>query len=157
LAQDAARLQGDAARLEPHPDAQSTIDAAKAAFIEAMDDDFNTPKAIGALFELVTEAHKYKGRPGADYMIPQAANAIQQLCKDILGVDAGVRHVHRDIEIPYNIEGPLIKKTIDELLEERQAARKNKDFKRSDEIRVLLKEKGIIVEDTPQGQQWRKE
>ena len=157
LAQDAARLRGDLGRLEPDEDARAVIDRAQASFIEAMDDDFNTPKALGVLFELVTETHKYKSRPGGEALVCQAACLIQQLCADIFGMDIGSRPVRKDVEIQYVVEGTTIKTTIEELLRERQAARQNKDFKRSDEIRDLLKEKGIVVEDTPQGQRWRQE
>jgi len=158
LAQDAARLNGDAARLEPHPDAQSIIDAAQAAFIEAMDDDFNTPKALGVLFELVTDAHKYKGRPGADYLVCQAFEMIQRLCENIFGVNVRFQTVSKELKFVYNVNGISVQKTVEELLQERQEARKNKNFKKSDDLRVVLKEQhGIIVEDTPQGQQWREE
>ena len=46
---------------------------------------------------------------------------------------------------------------IEELIEERNEARSNKDFKKSDEIRELLKTEGIILDDTPQGTRWRRE
>ena len=46
---------------------------------------------------------------------------------------------------------------IEQLIEERTQARKNRDFARSDEIRDLLKEKGILLDDTPQGTRWRRE
>lgn len=154
LVQEAARLEeGATDRIKPHDGARAVIDRAQAAFIEAMDDDFNTPKALGVLFELVTDAHKYKGQPGADYLVCQAAEMIQRLCQDIFGVDVGFRFVFADLKIVYNSNGPI---TINELIQEREVARRNKDFKRSDEIRALLKEQGIIVEDTPQGPQRRK-
>jgi len=157
LVQDAARFkEGATDRIKPHDGARAVIDRAQAAFIEAMDDDFNTPKALGVLFELVMDAHKYKGQPGADYMVCQAVEMIQRLCEDIFGVNVCFRPVSKDIKLVYNINGPIVQKTIDELIQEREAARRNKDFKRADEIRALLKEQGIIVEDTPQGQQWRK-
>lgn len=51
----------------------------------------------------------------------------------------------------------LLDEEIEQLIEERTQARKNRDFARSDEIRDLLKEKGILLDDTPQGTRWRRE
>ena len=51
----------------------------------------------------------------------------------------------------------LLDEEIEQLIEERNQARSNRDFARSDEIRDLLKEKGILLEDTPQGTRWRRE
>ena len=51
----------------------------------------------------------------------------------------------------------LVDAKIEELIEERNEARSNKDFKKSDEIRELLKTEGIILDDTPQGTRWRRE
>lgn len=50
----------------------------------------------------------------------------------------------------------LLDEEIDQLIEERNQARKDKNFARSDEIRDQLKEQGIILEDTPQGVRWRR-
>jgi cysteinyl-tRNA synthetase len=55
------------------------------------------------------------------------------------------------IGIPTKVEDVLLDEAIEALIEERQLARKNKDFKRSDEIRELLKNKGIMLEDTREG------
>jgi len=51
----------------------------------------------------------------------------------------------------------LLDEEIEQLIEERTQARKNRDFARSDEIRDQLKEKGILLDDTPQGTRWRRE
>ena len=51
----------------------------------------------------------------------------------------------------------ILDEEIEQLIEERNQARSNRDFARSDEIRDLLKEKGILLEDTPQGTRWRRE
>ena len=53
-------------------------------------------------------------------------------------------------------EKELLDDTIEQLIQERNEARKNKNFKRSDEIRDLLKEQGIILEDTAQGTRWKR-
>ena len=51
----------------------------------------------------------------------------------------------------------LVDEEVERLIEERTQARKNRDYARSDEIRDLLKEKGILLDDTPQGTRWRRE
>ncbi|NYA64987.1 cysteine--tRNA ligase, partial [Lactobacillus salivarius] len=58
--------------------------------------------------------------------------------------------------ISFSEEKELLDDTIEQLIQERNEARKNKNFKRSDEIRDLLKEQGIILEDTAQGTRWKR-
>ncbi|MEW6170719.1 MAG: cysteine--tRNA ligase [Candidatus Omnitrophota bacterium] len=118
----------------------------KDKFIEAMDDDFNTALAIGYLFDLVNDTNKFIDQQKQDKnyvnIIYSAVDTIEALAKDIFGLFKEQAEVNLTPEQK-------------DLLEERKVARDNKDFKKSDELRESLKEKGIIVEDTKEGQVWR--
>lgn len=122
------------------------VEKAKANFVDAMDDDFNTPKALAVLFDLTSDTHKYidAGKRHDDYegVIFTAVDAIERTASDIFGLFKK----EKDIQLTPELET---------LLEDRKAARANKDFKRSDELRDLLKQKGVAVEDTKNGQTWR--
>ncbi len=111
-------------------------------FDAAMDDDFNTADAISAVFELVRFAN---------------ANVTQQSTK------AYVEAVYRELLKLADILGLILEKEkeilaedVEKLIEERQAARKAKDFARADEIRDTLLAQGIILEDTREGVKWKK-
>ena len=111
-------------------------------FNAAMEDDFNTADAISAIFEIVKLANTTATKDSAKQVIEILLDKIVVLC-DILGVE--VKHVEE-----------LLDEEIERLIEERQAARKNKDFKRADEIRNELLEKGIILEDSREGVRWKR-
>ena len=120
--------------------------AAADAFVEkfdaAMDDDFNTADAIAAVFELVryanTQAAAGMSREYAAYL----SKTLVTLC-DILGIETEQKE-------------ELLDADIEALIEERQAARKAKNFARADEIRNQLAAQGILLEDTREGVKWRK-
>ena len=118
----------------------------KNEFIEAMDDDFNTPKALAALFNLINDTNSYIDQNNADpnYLgvIYHAVDMLENLARNIFGLFLQ----EKEKELTSELEA---------LLGERVAARKAKDFKRSDALRVLLKEKGVAVEDGKNGQTWR--
>ncbi len=122
------------------------VDKAKAEFTAAMDDDFNTPKALAVLFDLISDTHKYidAGKRHDDHegVIFTAVDALEHISSDIFGLFAKEKEVALTPEL-------------EKLLDDRKQARANKDFKRSDELRDLLKTKGIAVEDTKNGQMWR--
>lgn len=108
-------------------------------FKKAMDDDLNTADGITAVFELVTKINNQL-KEGANRDFAEKALALlQELC-DVLGLLQDKESGAKDEEL-------------ENLLKERQEARDRKDFKRSDEIRDLLKTKGITLKDTPQGLQ----
>ena len=123
------------------------IDDHKERFLKAMDDDFNTPAAIGQLFDLVNQTHKFidTSRKDATYfeVIDQAVDTIKTLVRDAFGISLEQKEESLSAEEA-------------RLLTQRQAARQGKDFQRSDELRVLLKQRGIVVEDTKDGQIWRR-
>lgn len=109
-----------------------------------MDDDLNTADAISAIFELIT-AINTAVKDGSSKEFAEKSMEILMELADVLGL------LQQDKE-----EAP-IDDEIKALVEERQEARKNKNFARADEIRDLLKERGITLKDTPQGVQIIKE
>ena len=122
---------------------QAAVDGFRGKFEEAMDDDLNTAGAIAALFEMVTEINTFlndtPSKAGASY----AAEVFDKLA-NVLG-------------ILYNRREQTIDADIEALIEQRQQARKDKNFALADQIRDQLKEQGIILEDTPQGVKWKRE
>ena len=111
-------------------------------FDEAMDDDFNTADAIAAIFELVKYANSNVTADNTKVFINTVKERIVSLA-DILGLI-----VEKEEEI--------LDSDIEKLIEERQAARKEKNFARADEIRNLLLEKGIVLKDTREGVKWER-
>lgn len=117
-------------------------EALKEKFEAAMDDDFNTADAISSIFELVKLANSNATSENTKTFIEKLSGEIVKLC-DILGIVTEQKEELLDDEI-------------EKLIEERQTARKNKDYKRADEVRNLLLEKGIILEDTREGVRWKR-
>ena len=115
--------------------------ALKAKYEAAMEDDFNTADAIAAIFELVKLAN-ITAESGSKAYVQHLFDTIVQLC-DILGIITEKKE-------------ELLDDDIEALIEERQAARKAKNFARADEIRDLLADKGIILEDTRAGVKWKR-
>jgi len=143
---------------------EETLDAEpyRKQFIEAMDDDFNTPRALGVLFDLAREINQ-AGDGGIG--IDKAQNTLLSLAQDVLGLKLP-RIITRTISdtISINEEIIVIKETVDttvipntadvrinRLAEERVNCRKEKNWQRADEIRNKLAELGVILEDTKTG------
>ena len=128
---------------------EAAIAAAKPpqALIDALEDDLNTPKAMAAFFELARELNKAED---AEERVRLAATmyASGQLL-GFLGEDPDAWFAGSDAD-GYSAE------EINSLLEERKAARTNRDFSRADEIRDTLAEAGIVIEDGPDGTTWRR-
>jgi len=118
----------------------------KNKFLGAMDDDFNTPVALAALFELVNETNKFISQDKRDTVslgtLYHAVDMIENFAGKIFGL------FKKEVEKDLSAED-------ENLLQERIKARANKDFKRSDELRDVLRQHGIIVEDGKGGQTWR--
>ncbi len=115
-------------------------------FIEAMDDDLNTANGLSVIFDLVRDLNKAaaEGTHSKEFL-SEGKKYLMDLCS-VLGLLYNQGKKDDDGEAA----------EIEKLIEERQAARKAKDFKRADEIRDGLKAKGIILEDTPNGVKWKK-
>lgn len=111
-------------------------------FEEAMDDDFNTADAVSAVFELVKYANSSVTAANSKVWILRVKEEILSLC-DILGIAAEKKE-------------ELLDEEIEKLIQERQEARKAKNFARADEIRAQLLEKGITLLDTREGVKWKR-
>ena len=118
------------------------LDGFEAKFDEAMDDDFNTADAVSAIFELVRFANTSVDEKSSTAFVQAVKDRLVKLC-DVLGLIE-----EKDEEI--------LDEDIEKLIEERQAARKARDFKRADEIRDELQAKGILLEDTREGVKWKR-
>lgn len=116
------------------------LDKYRDMFIEAMDDDLNTADAISAIFEMVSDINVYV-RNGASKVFAKEGIAHIKELTDVLGVMQ--RTEDEDSADP----------EIQALVDERQAARKEKNWAKADEIRDKLKEMGYTIKDTPQGAQ----
>ena len=110
-------------------------------FDEAMDDDLNTADAIGAIFELVKDANVTLNAQSARQAVQAALDSLKALT-DVLGLLQ-----KSDDALPAEIQA---------MVDERAEARKNKNWKRSDELRDAIKAAGYILEDTREGQKVRK-
>ena len=120
---------------------KKTVENLKAKYIAAMDDDLNTADAISVIFEIVSEANK-------------AITAQSGFSKEVIVYTADtIRELGGILGLLQKKENDAFGDDIEALLEERKAAREAKNWAKSDEIRDKLKEMGIIVKDTPQGQQ----
>ena len=123
-------------------EAFSKTDAYVEEFEKAMDDDFNTADAIAAIFELVKYANTTATAESSKEYLRGLLDRIVKL-GDVLGLILDKKE-------------ELLDADIEKLIEERQTARKAKDFARADAIRDELLEKGIILKDTREGVQWKK-
>lgn len=123
-------------------EAFSKTDAYVEEFEKAMDDDFNTADAIAAIFDLVKYANTTATAESSKEYLQSLLDRIVKL-GDVLGLILDKKE-------------ELLDADIEKLIEERQAARKAKDFARADAIRDELLEKGIILKDTREGVQWKK-
>ena len=135
-----------------HKDEQGEIDTnafaeLKAKFMEALDNDMNTSLAVTALYDVLkantTAATKIALIDDFDKVLSLDLNAKAK--KLIEAENAAAEEKSRD---------PFVQE-IEALLAERQQAKKDKNYKRADEIRDSLKARGIIIEDTPTGAKWK--
>ena len=109
-------------------------------FIDAMDDDLNTADALGALFMMVRDINKAVADKAGKATLEACLDGFNELC-DVLGLLYQKKDTSLDAEV-------------EDLIAQRTAARKAKDFKKADEIRDKLNEMGIILEDTREGVKW---
>jgi cysteinyl-tRNA synthetase len=150
----------------------AAVQGAQDKFIESMDDDFNSAAAIAALFELVKEANTFieaygemtldarellekvdsllvvlSGAVGLDLALPEAGDLADKLPNDVYQLASQV--------LAGAIDGKSKAELLDEILERRVEARKNKDWALADKIRDGLAFAGIDIEDTPLGFRWK--
>ena len=122
--------------------AADEMDAFVKKYEYAMDDDLNTADAISVIFELVKYANVNVTEESSKATVELVLNTIEKLC-DILGIITEKKE-------------EILDSDIEALIEERQAARKSKNFARADEIRDQLSSMGIILEDTREGVKWKR-
>lgn len=112
-------------------------------FIEGMDDDFNVANGITVVYDFAKWMNQYAEQEHVSIPVLEQFFFLFESWLKVFGIELN--------------EPTLLDAQIDQLLAERVQARVEKNFKRSDEIRDLLKEQGIILEDTAQGTRWRRE
>ena len=118
------------------------MDAFVKKYEDAMDDDLNTADAISVIFELVKYANVNVNEESSKATIDLVLKTVERLC-DVLGIITEKKE-------------EILDSDIEALIEERQAARKAKNFARADEIRGQLSDMGIILEDTREGVKWKR-
>ena len=121
----------------------SQADSTKESFVNAMDDDFNSPLALASLYELVKAINTARDNGANDTQLKPAQSILRELT-DVLGLRLAEKTGSSDDEAK-----------VIALIEERTEARKNKQWVRSDEIRDQLKEMGVTIEDSKDGTKWR--
>ena len=148
ITEAAARLRDRqaAATVQEATEDEKKLMQEEAAFVtkfeESMDDDFNTADALAAVFELVKFANTNVQEGSSKEFAGHTLEVMTKLC-DVLGLTLEKKEEILDEEI-------------ENLIAERQAARKAKDFARADEIRGLLLDKGIELKDTREGAKWKR-
>ena len=123
----------------------AAVEKASLGYTEAMEDDFNTAGALGCVFDVVRAVNVHLTEN--EGFCEEGIKAARDFLEKVNCVFGFFSEDHCDDP----------DEDIDALLEERAEARKNKNFGRSDEIRDMLAEKGIIIEDTPQGARWKRQ
>ena len=148
ITEAAARLRDRqaAATVQEATEDEKKLMQEEAAFVtkfeESMDDEFNTADALAAVFELVKFANTNVQEGSSKEFAGHTLEVMTKLC-DVLGLTLEKKEEILDEEI-------------ENLIAERQAARKAKDFARADEIRGLLLDKGIELKDTREGVKWKR-
>jgi cysteinyl-tRNA synthetase len=135
------RLEETKSRAKWNEDLHRKAVKAREKFEAYMDDDLNIRKALATIFDLVKETNKAMDAGEASQ---ENLREILDLMMEFDGILGVMKRKKR--ELP-----PEFKR----LIEEREEARARKDFARADEIRAELYEKGVVLEDTPEGTRWR--
>lgn len=129
-------------KTEKEKELEAEIQGYVKKYEESMEDDFNTADAIAAIFELVKFSNTQTSGESTGEFVKELLDTIVHL-SDVLG-------------LLVNKEAEVLDEDIERLIEERQTARKEKNFKRADEIRDQLADMGIILKDTREGVQWKR-
>jgi cysteinyl-tRNA synthetase len=121
----------------------SQVESTKQSFIDSMDDDFNTPLALASLYELVKAINTARDNGATNEQLQPA----QEMLRELTGV-LGLRLVEKKGSSEQEAQ-------VNALIAERNEARQQKHWARSDQIRDQLKELGVIIEDSKEGTKWR--
>ncbi len=125
-----------------NPEVHKRIDRLKKEFADAMDNDLDTPSSLAALFGFVRDVNVMIA---ANSLSPEDGKAIRDAFESIDSVLGILKR-----------QEPPLPEELQKLIYEREEARKAKDWKKADELREKLREKGIILEDSPQGVRWKR-
>ena len=117
-----------------------TLDSYREKYIEKMDDDFNTADGISTIFDLVRDVNTNINAESSKELVEYALGLIRELGKPL-----GILENSTQSDLEAHVE---------KLIEDRQRARKERNWALADQIRDDLKAQGIILEDTPQGVRW---
>ncbi|MCM8808470.1 MAG: class I tRNA ligase family protein, partial [Candidatus Omnitrophica bacterium] len=125
-----------------NPEIKKEIEKTREKFIEELDNDLNISPALSHIFNLIKKVNIYfsKGEFGK-----QNVKEVKEFLEDVDNVLCIIEKKEEFLPEEYL-----------NLIKEREIARKNKNYKKADEIRNILKEKGILLEDTPYGTRWKK-
>ncbi len=121
------------------------LDARREEFIAVMEDDFNTADGLATLFEAVKDINIFVSTQRSRAALEQILSFYEEIC-GLLGF----------LKPEEKVENGFDDEKIEALLAERAAAKKEKNYARADEIRALLGENGIVIEDTPAGAKWHR-
>ncbi|MGF3214751.1 cysteine--tRNA ligase [Facklamia sp. P12945] len=130
------------ASLDREQEVREAIKEGVDAFNQAMEDDFNTANALSAIFEMSKQIHRYLDQEAVALQLLKEINQSMYQLLGIFGLELNSTEV--------------LDSEIENLIEERNQARKEKNFQRADEIRDWLKEQNILLDDTPQGTRWKR-
>ncbi|RLG50146.1 MAG: cysteine--tRNA ligase [Thermoproteota archaeon] len=139
-------LEELAAREENSRELLAAVEDARRGFEEAMDSDFNTPEAIAAVFKLVKAVFKLASQKGgvSSYAALKALELLEDFSK-VMGIPLE----------ELKPAGEELSRVVESILELREEARREKNWKLADSIREALRKAGVEVEDTPEGPRWR--
>ena len=151
------RVSEAAGSSNTQPKGNDEIDDIEARFHAAMDDDFNTALALSAVFDLATLINRLmdEGSGSALPLIVRGRDLLLSLTGLLGLITDDVAAFMRDESLRHLARVGLDEGQIEGAIKERAEARRLKDFKKADEIRSRLLEKGITLLDSPQGTRWR--
>jgi cysteinyl-tRNA synthetase len=143
----------DAEGEEADPQWMANLDGFRSSFLEAMDDDFNTPRAIATLFDMSREVNTLlnAGQPVSRATLEGIDGLYRTLGGDVLGL----RFDEQALGSVSRAEGDVVDGLVRMLVDMRQEARQARDWAKADAIRDRLADVGIILEDGPEGTRWR--
>ncbi len=128
-------------------DPSELVETAKTEFVRHMDDDLNSPRAVAALFDLVNELEPLLNEGKLDRSVAGQVDALIEEVDQVLGVFYA---------LPEEGEEEALPEEVKTLISEREAARVARDWAKADEIRDQVLELGYVLEDTPEGTEWKR-